>query len=108
MIIGAWVLWLLFVIVLIGLDLLGVKFGGVRQNILILGLAVGSYSLICAILMFSQRCDNCNELLLGEKFVKHEKFQPRKYLGGWATVVVDVVFTNKFTCMHCGTTFRVD
>ena len=108
MVLTAWFFWIVFTVSIIGIDLIQGQVGSFRQYIIYAASFVAIYSVVCAILVFSHRCDNCEKVLLAEYLEKHKNFKARKYLGGWGTVVVDVVLTRKFTCMHCGTRYRVE
>lgn len=60
-------------------------------------------SAISIILMFFNKCPNCNKYLLFEGIEeKHSEAYKIKGVDYWASLVISVVMKKKLVCMHCG------
>lgn len=77
---------------------------------LFLGL-VGAYVVMLAIRWIHSRAVSCplchGRILHGSKCHKHRDARRRKLLGYTGSLFLDVILMGRFTCMYCGTPFRL-
>ena len=102
-----WFLWVSLTLIFVLGGIFPKYFNPFANYIVLIIYSVGAYTLLCIILMFAFKCDVCKKKLLIEKKEVNRKFKKLRYLGGYGTIVTNVLTTRCFVCMHCGTRFRI-
>jgi len=61
-----------------------------------------------ALLSFHLKCTNCYKRLFSQVAEKPPFSIKFKGLEGWSSIVLQVLFLSRFTCMHCGKKYAVE
>ena len=100
----AWFWW--------ALTIIGVFGGIILENIYIfLGplIILLPSGIVYGVLAFIIKCQNCNKAVTVQPFKLPAYADENKIKGlsGWSGIILNVFFNRKFTCMHCGTKYKI-
>lgn len=97
----------------IAIGLIGALTSTVTKNLYIF---LGSVSILMPIvitylvLAFMIKCTNCHKAITIQSFTTPPYVNANKIKGiiGWSGIILNVILNKKFTCMHCGTNYKIN
>lgn len=97
--------------ILVFLALLAVNFAGLFRTseslvVSVLGVTLGCIPLYL-LLAFMLRCPKCHRQVLTQMSSNPPHAEKLWQMDGWASVVVRILFSGSFRCMHCGQRYFV-